>query len=161
MLDNSINPVVRFYPRTGSALLHLDTTLINLDTKKEIAESLGLYPKDEYHSTIIGFTTGKQILNVLDSFQEQRKEKLLLAVDQLLKSFTRNVELQDNYFLIEKTYNNPESIETRKSLIQLVNIQDINEFYIKLNNLLGKDFATPMPHITLYTASTKEENNLL
>jgi hypothetical protein len=161
MLDNSINPVIEFYPKTASALLHLDHNLVNLETKKEIVTSLGLHPKDEFHSTIIGFSNGKQILDALGEFQKQKKEKLLLDIDQLLKSFTRHVELQDDYYLIEKTYTNPESLEIRKSLIQLVKIQHISEFYMKLNSLLGKNFTMPMSHITLYTTSTEEVNNLL
>jgi hypothetical protein len=39
-------------------------------------------------------------------------------------------------------------------------IEGLEDFYKKLNAILDTNFLTPLPHITLYTNSTRKEKKL-
>ena len=85
----------------------------------------------------------------------------------LAESIKWSITLQNNFFYIEKEYteedpNDQGSLiyEKRKSIIQMAEIKGLNDFYKQLNILLKETFDEPLPHITLYTTSTREDKRL-
>lgn len=163
--DKNFLPVKAvFYPEKITALLHLEWQKINTDTKKEIAQALNLIKKEEFHLTIIGTDTGKKIQKAIEELDETDKKKIIDQIQQLHETFDWTVRLQNEFYYIEKTYDSPHNEnsnslghETRKSIIQMAEIKEIDLFYQQLNDIMKTDFHIPLPHITLYTTSTKEE----
>jgi hypothetical protein len=153
---------LRFYPDKGSAVLLLDKKNINFKAKKEAAEKLDLLPKEEFHFTIIGSDTGETILAQLANLPEPEKNITLEKIDELLQSFDWQTTITDDFYYLQKIYNEPEfpGEEKRRSIIQLAKIDQLEEFYIKLNSLLGTNFSTPLPHVTIYTNSNREDKKL-
>ena len=127
-----------------------------------IAEDEGLYPKTEWHITVIGSETGRVICAGLGGQEETTKSEYIRAIEEIAREFPWSFSLQEKYYLISKVYppsgNVPE--ETRRSLIQLVTVPGLAPFYAKLNRLLDSHFDLPFPHITLSTTSTREEKRL-
>jgi len=89
----------------------------------------------------------------------------LRKIKELCESIDWKIILKNEYYSVEKIYNNPDPAdpsktipEKRESIIQMAEMEKLNEFYEKLNSLLGTNFETPMPHVTLYTTSSLEEN---
>jgi RNase H-fold protein (predicted Holliday junction resolvase) len=162
--NNVLSVKAVFYPEKITALLHLEGQKINTDTKKEIAKTLNLIKKEEFHLTVIGTDTGKKIQKALEDLEETDKNKIIDHIQQLHETFNWTVRLQDEFYCIEKTYksshnddNDPQQAETRKSIIQMAEIEEINLFYQQLNDVMKTDFHIPLPHITLYTTSTSED----
>lgn len=158
--EKSFLPVeLKFYPDKGSAVLLIDKKNINFSSKKAEAEKLGLLPKEEFHFTLIGSDTGEAILVQLANLSETEKNNTLEQIDKLLKSFDWKTTFTDDFYYLQKIYNEPEFAgdEIRRSIIQLAKIEQLEEFYNKLNKLLGTNFSTPLPHVTIYTNSNRED----
>ena len=149
-----------------TALLVVDKAEIRKGAKKEEANKLWLLEKETFHFTIIWMATGAAILATTE--WSTKKEETLDKVFELCNSFELKAQLKDDFYYIEKKYNdsdpnNPGDMlpeETRRSIIQTAEINGLDEFYKQLNNLLGEKFETPYPHITLYTNSTREDKKL-
>jgi len=157
---------VETYRDIMTALLVVDKKEIWNDAKKEEAEKLWLSEKETFHFTIIGMDTGAEILAATE--WSAKKEEILDKVFELCNSFERKVQLKDDFYYIEKKYNDPDPNhpdtmlpeETRRSIVQTAEIEGLDDFYKQLNILLGKKFETPDPHVTLYTTSTREDKKL-
>ncbi|MCX6745124.1 MAG: hypothetical protein NTX82_06390 [Candidatus Parcubacteria bacterium] len=149
----------KFYPEKATLLLNIASDVVDLDIKKKEAEQLGLSPKKEFHLTIIGSDTGEEILHSFEGLNEEEKVSRMQKTRQLSESIEWKVVLKNEFFYIQKEYN--ETVpEKRQSIIQLAEVAGLVEFYKKLNLLLGQQLEVPMPHITLYTTSTREEKKL-
>lgn len=158
--EKSFLPVeLKFYPDKGSAVLLIDKRNINFAAKREGAEKLGLLPKEEFHFTIIGSDTGEAILSQLANLSETEKNNTLEQINKLLQSFDWKATFTNDFYYFQKIYNEPEfpGEEKRRSIIQLAKIEQLEEFYHKLNLLLGSNFSTPLPHVTIYTNSNRED----
>ncbi|MDP4039899.1 MAG: hypothetical protein Q8P57_04965 [Candidatus Pacearchaeota archaeon] len=159
---------IKFYTETATAILNIDKNAVDLESKKNDAKQHDLSKKDEFHITIIGSDTGEEILKSLELLAEDEKDKILDQICELFELFEWNVTLKQEFYFLEKSYDNSsdstnlqkEKPEKRKSIIQIAEIDKIDKFYEKLNRLLGKQFETPFPHVTLYTTSTLEEKKL-
>ena len=117
--------------------------MVDLNTKKAVAETLGLSSKNDFHVTIIGSDTGEEILSSLNLLEVNDRNEMLDKIHDLCLSFDWQVTLKNDFFFIEKAYNDPDLIhhlpavsETRKSIIQMAEINNIHEFYSTLNALL-------------------------
>lgn len=167
-IENQVIPVEAvFYPEKATLLLNIDNHIPNLDFKRAEAQQLGLTAKEEFHFTIIGSDTGEEILELAENLDEQARTELTNKIRELNESTTWEVALKNDFYYIQKEYNDPDPNnpevtipEKRQSIIQMAKINGLEEFYKKLNSLLGKQFATPLPHITLYTTSTREDKKL-
>lgn len=159
---------IQFYPENATAILNIDKNEVGLDAKRIDAERRGLSPKEEFHLTIIGNDTGEEILRSVDLLGEGDKNRVLTQVQELCDSFEWKANLEQEYYYLEKDYDIPADLveqgettpEKRRSIIQSATIENLDAFYQKLNLLLGKQFKTPFPHVTLYTTSTIEGKKL-
>lgn len=155
---------LHFYPDQITLLLDIDKKYINLKSKKDKAEKLGLTEKNDFHFTIIGTDTGKKILKIISQLDEEKKEKMINNIYELAEAINRKAKFKDDFFYIQKEYTTLDSSNTKKeiwekreAIIQPAEFEGIDEFYKKLNILVGEEFETPWPHITLYTTSTRDD----
>jgi hypothetical protein len=156
-----------FYRKTATAILGIDRNLIDTETKKDVAETLGLLKKEEFHITLIGSKTGDDILLSLHDLPDVEKSNMLDKIYSICASFDWKATLKNEFFFLEKDYASSSPIdpqstisETRKSIIQMVEIDKMKDFYTALNTLVSKQYKEPLPHITLYTVSTREDKKL-
>jgi hypothetical protein len=153
---------LKFYSDKATAILVIDKKNINFAAKKEQADKLGLLPKEELHFTIIGSDTGETILAQLANLSEAERNKTLDQINKLLQSFGWKTTFTNDFHYLQKIYNEPDfpGEEKRRSIIQLAKIDQLEKFYHKLNLLLGANFSTPLPHVTIYTYSNREDKKL-
>ncbi len=140
------SPNLIFDENKKTVLLHIKKEDLDLAIVRNFAPAESLFPKQEFHITIIGRETGEIILKENLDFEK---------IKELVKGTDWNFGLTQEYFYITKQY--PEN-EKRESIIQVVELPGLSDFYIKLNDSTGHNFSFPFPHVTLYTSSTKEEN---
>ena len=145
-MDNSLNII--FDDNKKTVLLHIKKEDLDLDIVRNFALAENLFPKQEFHITIIGRETGEILLKENLDFEK---------IKDLVKGINWNFDLTQEYYYITKQYSENEK---RESIIQVVELPELSDFYVKLNGLTGQDFSFPFSHITLYTNSTKEENRL-
>jgi hypothetical protein len=156
-----------FHPEKATLLLPISNEIPNLKIKSAEAERLGLSEKEEFHFTVIGNSTGEEILDSIKDFDEKEKENRLNEILKLAEAIKWKLSLKNIFFHVQKEYSEPDPInpeftntEKRQSIIQMAEIEGLDEFYQKINILIGKQFKTPMPHITLYTTSSIEDRKL-
>lgn len=152
-------PEVLFSKDTCSAKLNVLAPEKELARVRIIAEQEGLLRKDEFHITIIGRETGERIKRKLLELPLDQQESLLLEIEKRLRTVDWDFALCDEFYTISKTYHGTaqHGEETRKTLIQAADVPRLEQFYTDLNVLLGTDFKTPYPHITLYSMSTRSD----
>lgn len=145
MLKSNLN----FNKEKITLLLNIEGDDLTNDKLKYKAQEKNLLPKKEFHFTLIGRATGVILKTIPNSVSK---------IEEIYKKFNWNFETRDEFYFIKKQYSEEEK---RSSIIQLIEIPNLEEFYNDLNNTLKTNFAVSFPHITLFTNSTKEENNLL
>lgn len=149
------------YPETATIILSIDNKWVNRETKRDIAKDLDVLEKEEFHCTLIGSDTWVEILQYIETVEWDKKDKIWNMIVELCHSFDWKIKFQDDFYYIEKSYTTDNAItETRKSIIQIIDLNALSEFYKQLNTLLWTHFDIPYPHITLYTNSTLPERKL-
>lgn len=156
---------IRFDDINGTLLVKIDKNILDFSDLKTEAEKRGLLEKDEFHITIIGSATGKEIMTALEVVPSDEKNRILNKIKELAMNINWKFFLRPEFYYIKKEYNrlddaNPDKtiVETRQSIIQLIDTKNLKEFYTKLQKIAGLTFATPFSHITLFTVSTEEDN---
>ena len=149
--------ILKFDPETLNALLQVEAPISALEKTRGVAQEKGLFQKNEFHFTIIGRQTGEEIGLRLDKFSTEEKTSIVRNISTLLKEYSWSYILVDEYYLISKTY---EEGEERHSIIQIIEVSELESVYQTINQILGTSFPVSFPHITLYTASTKTDNRL-
>ena len=143
-------------------LLPIPVDSVDWQQLDQKAHEHGFARKNELHVTIVGFKNGREIKERI-----QGQEDLKVQLNELLKTISWDYVLRDEVYEVSKTYPNG---DVRSTYVQLVSLEGIKEFYQKLSQLLGKNFAVPPMHITLYTKgnpmgigidSENELNNLI
>jgi len=150
---------IKFYPNNFSAVANIGMVNGNQEIIRK-AEKFDLNKKNEYHITIIWTRTWEKIQEILNSLSEIERKSRISELKILIDSFESNIELLDEFYYIEKHYEDKNPLETRKSIIQMIDIENIGEFYDKLSQLFEHKFLVPLWHITLYTTSDNPENTL-
>ncbi len=128
------------------------------------AKEKGLYEKTECHVSLVVEKSAVKIrqglLNV-DNPDEVKKEIL-----DLFNTLTFEYTLSDTYSYQEKTYTRQElderglqeeSPHIRKSIVQVVEMPDMDVFYNKVSQLLNFDIEIPIPHTTIFAWSDYEK----
>jgi hypothetical protein len=125
-----------------------------------IASSLGLKEKDEFHASVVAGRNAKRISTFLSGSSIAEKVKTEIKNDFLNQNW--DYLLLPEYFVMEKFYdfselgksgytNIPE--HTRSTLIQKIKLSGLTLFYEKLSQLTHIDFSLPLAHITLFSGS--------
>ena len=130
---------------------------------KHRAQQEGLREKSEFHITLIGSKTGKKLLAMLDGVAPKERARVVQEMRALFHRFAWASSPREEYYVISKEYpikQSPGETETRRSLVQIVELPDLVEFYQGLRQLTGLDETLPLAHITLFAGSTLKDNEL-
>lgn len=153
---------ITFNKEKITLLLDVKAEVSSLDKVSSEALSRGLTKKNEFHITLIGNSVGEVIKEKISKLSISEQEKKLTQIEIFVNEFSWNCTPKGEYYFISKTYPKTEGFEeeTRRAIIELIDLDDAHTFYIKLNELLGTNFKTPFPHVTLFTTSTREDKLL-
>lgn len=138
-----------FFDDYRTILLLVNKQEIDLRIFKKKSKVENLEFKKEFHITIIGFSVGEEIANLKIDFKK---------VKSIAEKYNWNYDFNDNYYYIEKELYENNSKEKRRSVVQLVELPDLEFFYKDLNNEFSCHFDVPFPHLTLLTTSTDISN---
>ena len=138
--------------------LLLPVSLLRLDLSDihELALKQEFEIKEEFHITVIGFSTGEKI-------KESIQNNTLASVAQikkLIEATNWECKLKEVFFHIIKSYEytNGEK-ETRESFVQLADVTYVETFFSELQKIIGTSLPVPPPHITLYTKGNNKEKS--
>ncbi|TSC82308.1 MAG: Uncharacterized protein G01um101420_472 [Parcubacteria group bacterium Gr01-1014_20] len=155
---------IRFNLESGTLLLDLDKNKTDPEKVRGFAEERGLLEKDEAHVTVIGSDTAEQIMARLGDLPRGEKEEILAKIRAVVESIDWQFVFKPEYYYIKKEYDDPDPTdsskiihEVRESVIQLAETGNLAEFYAKLKEVTGLELEVPMPHVTLFTTSTRED----
>jgi len=160
-------PVIpEFFPKRATLLLAIAPNQLDLESKRSIADTQSLHQKPEFHLTVIGTDTGRQILAQLSQLSEADRNQALNSLRSFSEKTAWSVFLLPEFFLIQKKYpseeqgatqQSPEQ-EIRTSIIQSAEVPALSAFYATLNRVFDQRFPVPYPHVTLFTGSTNPKN---
>lgn len=150
---------IDFDPMTGYVLLSVAKPEIPVRVYEE-AVKRGLIEKHEFHIGLVASHNAPALARALAVGKEP--ERLTDEVKALVDSFAFDYELTDEYYFLEKFYDQktlgsfgyvgvPE--HTRRAIAVRVDMKDTALFYERLEALLGHPFAAPLPHISLFAWS--------
>lgn len=161
-----LQPVTRpSIPNSIESYVHRKTSKLRYSRDgKEIEEEL--MQKPESHITIIGFDHGRVIRRRLSEIEQEQDNTAMLAtqarIQDLIDKTAFRYKLLPYYYKMQRTYNNPtpytEIGEVRTTIIQLVQVDGLGNFYRDLSKILDLDLLPPPAHITLYSHSTNQQN---
>jgi len=124
-----------------------------------IAKKEGFKRQDKRHITVLGVSTHKSFLKILEKCSEKDRKEVLNDVRKILKSLKWKFKpLPGEIYKVRRRghFDVPSIIESRTSYIQLIDMPDMKKFYKKLNSLLGSKFPVQVPHITLFTKGERK-----
>ena len=153
-----------FDAKNNTLLLRVKKESFDLNRIGEIAKEKGFDEKEEFHITVLGFKNGSEIKKILKKLPPEEQQTKLAEIQTLVDSTDWSFEPEESRYHISKEYKTPdpknkgaEISETRESYIQRVRMQAMQDFYKKLNAILGSNLESPPPHVTLYTNGTDKE----
>lgn len=141
-----------------NTLLSVKKDFINLETKKIIAEELGLLKKDEFHLTIIWSKTWDRIMEFLSNLSQYKAKNIIHQIKHILFNIQWKILLNNEFYYIKKNYK--ENWEIRESIIQTAEIENLSQFYEEINKILDLQFDVPFSHVTLFTNSNNNDKKL-
>jgi hypothetical protein len=145
---------ISFDREKGTLLLNINEKDVSVpDYIEAVAKKEGLEKKEELHLTVIGFGLGQKILNASSKEALDNLEKLINEIEW-------SISLTKDFYKIQKTYTKDNLTEERTTIIQMANVSDLEDFFLRLNELTGLKIEIPPSHLTLYSKSTIPENML-
>jgi len=145
---------------TGGLILVIPDTLPDLLKHADKANKLWLQAKSEFHFTILGSKTKKEILAHKQGLSTDEISRLFADIEALAREFTWEVTMKDEYCLLQQDYHDDGIPETRTTIIQMADIPTLPAFYDRLASLTWMPFELPHTHITIYSGSTRPDKML-
>lgn len=122
---------------------------------QEYADREGLLFKEEFHITLIGRATGEMIAEQISEYEPEERSAIIERIKELHESYEWKYSFEQVYYFIAKEYpQEGATSEIRKSIIQMIDLPDLEPFYQSLCDLLGVQIRVPLPHVTLLTTFT-------
>lgn len=157
-------PDIEFDEKKGILLVNVDKDSVDIQKVREVAKKMGLIEKDEIHVTVIGNDTAETILASLEKLPEDERIKTLSQIQEFARRTNWKFNFKSEFYYIKKAYNDPDQNnpnqiipEIRESIIQIVDTENLKEFYDQLREITGLQLEAPLPHVTLFTISTRED----
>jgi hypothetical protein len=135
---------VSFQEDTGFLVVKIDKDDYGYDQRVVILDGRSLSPKDELHITILSRDAADQVTEYL---QQNPKDApgVKKLIDQTYWSFYK-----ENRF-----YHVREDEET-ETIIQMVEVPELEPFFKKLGEMTGRSLDLPPVHVTLYMRGTEK-----
>ena len=117
-----------------------------------------LHRKEEFHITVIGFRLGTHIKEKYAHVPQENRSAIENGIEVLAHSIDWSFTYSGMRSLyIEKEYRNKSGQkELRKSIVQLLAMPGMNDFYRELNDVFGTTFEIPPPHVTLFVGADNQ-----
>ncbi len=147
---------VPFYDDKNGTLLLSVPQIAKLPNSITASLEDGFEAKSEQHITAIGYSQAKTIREVLRKLPPDSRTSSLSSLQQLIATTDWQYSPLNQFFHISKDY--PNLDEHRESIVQLVDVPQLDSFYKELNKIFGTKLPKQLPHITLLTKSTNPEN---
>lgn len=153
-----------FNSNSATALLNIDKRLVYTEEISDQVTADGFEPKSEFHTTIVGFRTGKAILEALKRLPSKIKIEKLKQINSLIESTDWTIASKPKLYKISKEYKftdrktGSEKITNRTTIIQTLDLSGLNDFYDKLENIVDVKIKRQFPHLTLFTKGTDAES---
>jgi len=146
----------------GTLLLFAESQEYCDESIKEYFLARGFSLKNEHHVTIVGNSSGKEISNFWESLSPSSRIRAITGFRHLVCSFDWNFSLLDEYFRLIKDYSSSDISDKRETIIRLIDLPCLEEFYRKLNRMFSFTIPLPVPvaHITLFAKGTHFKNYL-
>jgi len=138
--------------------IELSKSDVDISQIYDKAVSGGFREQTNLHITIVGSEANDALNAKLDPLGAGDKENLLLKLDDLISKFSWDFT-ENEFFLIQKTgkFGTGGVEEKRSSIIQVIDMPDMEKFYNEFNKLAGQSIPTQFPHITLFTKGERED----
>jgi hypothetical protein len=123
----------------GNFLLDVPKDLINIPSwLKDKCLTDGFKEKSEYHVTVIARTLADTIVDLGISDQ----------INTVIQGYNWSIELTDTYLEIAK---DSDYGVHRQSIIQLVDVPELDAFFDSLEEMVKSPVARPPAHVTIFT----------
>lgn len=110
--------------------------------------------KKEFHITLITFPRGREIKAHLQNNNIDMNQAFL-AIKKLLDVQQFSINPTNEYYHLKKEFKQSEElIDYRESIINIVTIPELKDFWKKLQDVIGMDIPEPFMHVTLATRGT-------
>ncbi|MEK7081167.1 MAG: hypothetical protein AAB902_02155 [Patescibacteria group bacterium] len=117
----------------------------------------GFRRQDKRHITVLSGSTRELLKNILDKLSLEEKRVVLDKIKNIFEGLKWEFKPKEIYRIKKTGYvDNPNILENRESYINIVEMPDMEIFYLKLNSLLKSNLPTQIPHITLFTKGERE-----
>jgi hypothetical protein len=108
-------------------------------------------PKDEVHITIVGKALAKEISELA-----KRKPEIRSKIQKVIDETDWSYKKINKFYHVSKDKEKEDEegkprIVHAESIIQMVEVPQIGEFFEKLESILGHEIEIPPTHVTLYT----------
>jgi len=148
-----------FDKEKGTVILNIPKESVSLKKVAPFAKEHGFVEKQDFHITILGFQSGKVLIEKLNVLGSRRIE-VEKVIENLIDKTSWEFTLKDLYYRIEREYKGEGGPELRESIIQMADMPGLGSFLKDLNTLFKWQFPVPPPHITIYTKGTSEESKM-
>lgn len=152
--------------KTQTLLLHLDPATIDLEQLHAAAEEHSMVPKGEFHITILGFSNGNEIKKIIKALPPESQGPMREKIKSLIEGTDWHFSIAPERFHMTEEYmvpgSGPDGTEQhakKESYIQMVDLPGMEDFFKKLNALLGTAFEVPPAHVTMYTGGDDPETS--
>lgn len=159
-----VNENLTFKEERAEVLLNVEATDVGLKLVEAFAQQHNLIPKEEFHVTLIGGEASKQIKRCLETVSEEDGFILRKKLNELMRGFDWQPVYGNTFYYLQREYNDTDPVdpektipEIRETIIQLVNLPELDVFHKKVAELFGLDEILSLPHVTIYSSSTRDD----
>ncbi len=136
-------------------LIEVKKENVNLEKIKKFAEENNFEEKKEFHITILGFKHGKVLKDFISKLNQESLVDFKKKLEEINNKYNFDFNTKDEFYLIKKDYifkrDGIESIEHRESIMQIIEMKDLEPYLKDLSELVGFHTGSTFSHITLYT----------
>lgn len=143
-----------FSERNLTLLLNIEKE--DIDLQRYQAISIDFEPKSEFHLTLIGNYGGREIKNAINTFNLYYQYNAVEKIRALAYKTDWSYSLLDVFYKVSKEY---KDTDKRESIIQMVKIPSLVDFYDNLNKMLKTNLRYPLEHVTLFTRGMNPERS--
>ena len=145
---------ISFYDKNLTLLLNIEKEDINIKKLRSIG--LKFEQKSEFHITLIGNNGGREIKHAINTFDLYYQYNAVEKIRALAYETDWSYSLLDVIYKVSKEY---KDTDKRESIIQMVEVPCLVDFYDNLNKILKTNLRYPLAHVTLFTRGTDLERS--
>lgn len=152
-----MNTTINFDPEKFTLIIPVHDVQHALDPIMDVIEVNGFRIKNEFHITLVGFARGRDIKALIER-NGKNLSQVQSEIEQLLNESLITPEIiHEWYYLSKDVVFTGKPSEYRESIIAMVMIPEIEQFWNKLQECVGGPITPPFLHITLATRGTGSE----